>query len=246
MTSFAVIIFSLVSLLLLWGCNSFSVPDITNSLRPSKTPSLQLWAVTPCDGNDHHLTKLLAGSAVSRRTAIGALGLSSLWTIRLAVSQPALAKTSPQDEADKLKIAKGYQRLSYLLDNWVQETTQCGVSDNPYVSAGGCERTPLKVMDYLGYRNINDPLFKAEKTMRRLENLVPSDRQIEYLEAIEQWVEAADEGSGMAYISSWGEANPGGGKDRVALFIERARKNVIDSRDSLATVMEILDISEIK
>jgi len=36
----------------------------------------------------------------------------------------------------------------------------------------------------------------------------------------------------------------GGGKDRVELFIERARKNVIDSRDSLATVIEILGINE--
>jgi hypothetical protein len=27
----------------------------------------------------------------------------------------------------------------------------------------------------------------------------------------------SEEGSGMAYISSWVESNPGGGKDRVAL-----------------------------
>lgn len=46
----------------------------------------------------------------------------------------------------------------------------------------------------------------------------------------------------MAFVSSWGEANPGGGKDRVQLFIERAKKNVIASRDGLGTVIEILDL----
>lgn len=160
----------------------------------------------------------------------------------VAFGPPIVWAKSPVDD-DKAKILQGYQRLNYLLDNWVGETTICGRDDNPYTAAKGCERTPLKVMDYLGYRNTNDPLFKADKTMRRLESLVPADRQVDYLEAMEKWSEAADEGSGMAYISSWGEANPGGGKDRVELFIERARKNVIDSRDSLRTVIEILNIT---
>ena len=65
-------------------------------------------------------------------------------------------------------------------------------------------------MSYLGYKDMKDPLFKAEKTMRRLEYLVPADRETEYIEAVEKFSEAADEASGMAYISSWGEANPGG------------------------------------
>ena len=169
-------------------------------------------------------------------------GISTAFAVRI---DPAAATTvNTQEEVDKSKLYNGYLRLNFLLDNWVAETTVCGMSDNPYISSGGCERTPLKVMDYLGYRNINDPLFRADKTMRRLENLVPSDREVEYLEAIEKWQEAAEEGNGMAYISSWGEANPGGGKDRVNLFIARAKKNVIDSRDSLATVIDILGIQK--
>jgi len=182
----------------------------------------------------------------SRRNAIAimaeCIGLSTAFLVTNV--DTAMAKGSSQEEDDKIKIYKGYERLNYLLDNWVKETTVCGVSDNPYISEGGCERTPLKVMDYLGYRNINDPLFRADKTMRRLESLVPPDRVVDYLEAIEKWQEAAEEGNGMAYISSWGEANPGGGKDRVALFIERAKKNVVDSRDSLATVIDILNIKK--
>lgn len=39
-----------------------------------------------------------------------------------------------------------------------------------------------------------------------------------------------------------GEANPGGGKDRVELFIERSKKNVMIAHDSLAKVIDILDL----
>lgn len=46
----------------------------------------------------------------------------------------------------------------------------------------------------------------------------------------------------MAFVSSWGEANPGGGKDRVDLFLARSKTNVIVARDSLETVMRILDL----
>lgn len=134
--------------------------------------------------------------------------------------------------------------MSYLLENWEQETTICGKGgDNPYTGARGCDRTPLKVMDYLGYKSMKDPLFKADKTMRRLEELVPADKEAEYLEAVEKYSLAAEEASGMAFVSSWGEANPGGGKDRVELFIERSKKNVIDARESLATIIDILQLA---
>ena len=61
-------------------------------------------------------------------------------------------------------------------------------------------------------------------------------------DAIDIWMEKSEEGNGLAFISSWGEANPGGGKDRVALFIERSRKDVIESRDVLATAIRILNL----
>eukprot|EP00543_Licmophora_paradoxa_P001985 CAMPEP_0202457100 /NCGR_PEP_ID=MMETSP1360-20130828/14194_1 /ASSEMBLY_ACC=CAM_ASM_000848 /TAXON_ID=515479 /ORGANISM="Licmophora paradoxa, Strain CCMP2313" /LENGTH=260 /DNA_ID=CAMNT_0049077089 /DNA_START=36 /DNA_END=818 /DNA_ORIENTATION=- len=147
-----------------------------------------------------------------------------------------------QEEQDKANIVKGYKRLNYLLDNWEKETTVCKTgNDNPYL---GCERTPMKVMEYLGYRSMNDPLFKAEKTMMRLEPLVPSKFESEYLDAMERWSEKADEGSGIAYISSWGESNPGGGKDRIAYFIERSKSDVIECRDILGDIVRILDLEK--
>jgi len=98
-------------------------------------------------------------------------------------------------------------------------------------------------MDYMGYKSMEDPLFKADKTMRRLEFLVPAGREADFLDAVEKWAEAAEEASGMAYVSSWGEANPGGGKDRVEYFIERSKKNVVDARDSLRAAIDILKLA---
>jgi hypothetical protein len=100
----------------------------------------------------------------------------------------------------------------------------------------------LKFFQYLGYKSMDDPLFKADKTLRRLEALVPPEDEDEYLEAVDTWTEKADEGSGMAYVSSWGESSPGGGKDRIAFFIERSKNDVIACRDSLAIAARILRI----
>lgn len=100
-------------------------------------------------------------------------------------------------------------------------------------------------MEYLGFKSTNDPLFKADTTMMRLKDVIPtynSNREAEYYEAIDLFVQNSEEANSMAFVSSWGEANPGGGKDRVRLFIERSKKNVMASRDGLRTVMEILDL----
>ena len=97
-------------------------------------------------------------------------------------------------------------------------------------------------MDYLGFKSTDHPLFKADKTMMRLYSLAPASKDAEFVEAVERYNENAEEASSMAFVSSWGEANPGGGKDRVEIFIERSKKNVIVARDSLETVIRILDL----
>lgn len=154
----------------------------------------------------------------------------------------ANAAESQQDKLDKENLVKGYKRLQYLLDNWEKETTICGRTDNPYI---GCERTPEKVMAYLGFKSMNDPLFRADKAMFRLQKYVDSDLEIDYIEAVELFSEKAEEASNTAFISSWGEANPGGGKDRVEMFIERSRKQVETAKDSLGTAIKLLGL-EIK
>lgn len=105
---------------------------------------------------------------------------------------------------------------------------------------GLCERTPEKVMEYLGYKSMNDPLFRADKTLSRLQTLVDEDNYVDFMEAMERYNEKAEEASNTAYLSSWGEANPGGGKDRIEFFIERSKKQVEIARDSLGAIIKIV------
>ena len=121
---------------------------------------------------------------VSRRTWFGQV-TCALITTTAGVAQPAFAATT-QDDKDKANILKGYQRLNHLLDNWDDETTICKTgNDNPYL---GCDRTPVKIMEYLGYKNTGDPLFKADKTMLRLSELVPAKFEEEYQDAMDTWI----------------------------------------------------------
>eukprot|EP00588_Corethron_pennatum_P010453 CAMPEP_0194269948 /NCGR_PEP_ID=MMETSP0169-20130528/4033_1 /TAXON_ID=218684 /ORGANISM="Corethron pennatum, Strain L29A3" /LENGTH=240 /DNA_ID=CAMNT_0039011807 /DNA_START=113 /DNA_END=835 /DNA_ORIENTATION=- len=178
---------------------------------------------------------------IDRRSAALSAISTLLFLGNPLLSAPAYAAADPRVAEDKKKIVDGYLRLTYLLDNWEKETTVCGRTDNPYI---GCERTPEKVMEYLGFKSMKDPLYRADKTLIRLGALVPNDSKSQsvYQDALDLFVEKAEEGNGMAFISSWGEANPGGGKDRIELFIERSKKDVIDSRNALSTVARILDL----
>jgi len=89
---------------------------------------------------------------------------------------------------------------------------------------------------------MNDPLFRADKTLMKLQRIVPDEYDSQFQDALDTWMEKAEEGNGMAFVSSWGEANPGGGKDRVELFIERSKNDVIEAKDSLGTVIKILGL----
>ena len=62
---------------------------------------------------------------------------------------------------------------------------------------------------------------------------------------VDRWAEKADNGNIMAYVSSWGEANPGGGQDEIARYLEKSRKEVLQSANLLKTIMDILGIPKI-
>ena len=159
-------------------------------------------------------------------------------TTTVAVITSAPLPAFADAKADIQKLEQGYAQLDYLVDNFEKETTVCGRSDNPYI--GLCERTPVKVMESMGFKSTKHPLFQADKTMIRLQSLVPSDRASDYIDAVERWTEAAEEASGIAYVSSWAEANPGGGKDRVEFYIQRSKNNVIQAKDALRVALDLL------
>merc|ERR1712060_588656 len=106
----------------------------------------------------------------------------------------------------------------------------------------GCIRDPLVVQSYMGFKSMKDPLFKIDQIMVKAQPLVTGD-QDKYAEAVERWIEKANDGNVMAYVSSWGEANPGGGESEVKRYLEKSRKGVVESVDILKTIGDLLQIS---
>lgn len=214
----------LVSLSSAWGFGNVLSSSGKQSMRSSET------AVSHAAQNQ------------SRRDFFASLFFAATTTLLAPLpGHAAGAAATSQQQKDKDNIVKGYNRLQYLLDNWEKETTVCKTGQET-TFGDKCERTPTVVMEYLGFKSTSDPLFKADAAMLRLKDLVPSEREVEFYDAVDLFAQNAEEANGMAFVSSWGEANPGGGKDRVQLFIERSKKNVIASRDSLKTVMDILEL----
>ena len=65
----------------------------------------------------------------------------------------------------------------------------------------------------------------------------------------EEWIEATEglasqiaKINELAYTSSFGEYNPGGGKDQIAKYLELARGEVVLMRDSLKDILTILGV----
>lgn len=134
-------------------------------------------------------------STLSTRRQAFVKASQALGALSLLGGNPNPSFAAKDDLAsDKEKIRAGYKRLNYLVDNWEKETTDCKTKTQYSSASSECERTPLVVQYYLGYRSTEDPLFRADKTMRRLEVLVPSGSEVDYLEAMEKFNEKAEEG----------------------------------------------------
>ena len=74
-------------------------------------------------------------------------------------------------------------------------------------------------------------------------SLVESDRDFERLTVLmEKWNNKADDGNVMAYVSSWGEANPGGGQDNILRYLNKSRDGVKEAADLLKEICGILKV----
>lgn len=90
---------------------------------------------------------------------------------------PALAATPPTPQ-ELAKLQKGHARIQYLLENWDAETQVCGklvMSDSERkqvvrtegAGSAGCEKTPLNVQAFLGYKSTEDPLIERINSWSR-------------------------------------------------------------------------------
>jgi len=162
------------------------------------------------------------------RRAAFALGAQTLTAALLA--RPGVARAEGQDPQDFARVGKGLKEVQFLLDNWSKETT------NP--TSG--EMDPDRVRLYLGLRTTSSPLFQFEKLLKAAVNEIPDDRFEDWIAASEGYSSAVAKVNELAFTSSFGEYNPGGGKDQVAKYLELARGEVINCRDALKTIDELI------
>ena len=100
------------------------------------------------------------------------------------------------------------------------------------------------MQEYLGYKSIDDPLFKADKLMLKAVSLVDDSvmDEADYVDLVEQYRDKADQVSLLAYTSSWGEANPNGGKETVDEYLETTRQVVLETESLLRKVLGALKL----
>ena len=88
-----------------------------------------------------------------------------------------------------------------------------------------------------------DPLFQIEKVFDKVKYMDIDPDQIEnFFEAAEEWNSAVNMSNSMAFISQFGEYNPGGGKDEVLKYLEEARKQVITAKGALKKIIDALGL----
>jgi hypothetical protein len=183
------------------------------------------------------------------RSVVVAISGTSL----LGSGSAAVAAGIPLPE-ELSKLQRGHARVTYLLQNWDELTSSCG--SKFYFSAdeskqvvrteggggGTCDKTPLKVQEYMGYKSTEDPLYRADKLMLRAVPLVDPGKTDAFLDAVEKYREKADQTAMMAYTSSWGEANPNGGKEVVDAYLDRTKEDVVATESALRQILGYLEL----
>eukprot|EP00549_Striatella_unipunctata_P021696 CAMPEP_0118674548 /NCGR_PEP_ID=MMETSP0800-20121206/950_1 /TAXON_ID=210618 ORGANISM="Striatella unipunctata, Strain CCMP2910" /NCGR_SAMPLE_ID=MMETSP0800 /ASSEMBLY_ACC=CAM_ASM_000638 /LENGTH=167 /DNA_ID=CAMNT_0006569757 /DNA_START=229 /DNA_END=732 /DNA_ORIENTATION=- len=136
-----------------------------------------------------------------------------------------------REELNRIKV--GYEGIEYLLANFDKETTICREN------GGECKRDAEPVRRYLGLRSTTDPLFQIEKVFNKVKymELEDPDKLETFFEATEEFNSAINLSNSMAFVSQFGEYNPGGGKDEVLKYLNEAKKQVVTVRDSLKVII---------
>lgn len=125
-----------------------------------------------------------------------------------------------------------------MLDNWSQETTDCTSS-----GLGVCNDAPDKVRYYFGLRTTDHPLFQLDKLYAKAQDKLPDDVDFEaWIEATEGLASQIAKINELAYTSSFGEYNPGGGKEQVRKYLLLCKEQVEMSKTSLETMIKLLKL----
>ena len=135
------------------------------------------------------------------------------------------------------RFVKSLEGVNFLLDNWEKETTECTTGN------GVCVDSPDKVRYYFGLRTTDHPLFQLDKLYNKAQDKLPDDVDFEaWIKATEDLASQIAKINELAYTSSFGEYNPGGGKEQVRKYLLLAKEEVVQARDSLQTMVTLLKL----
>lgn len=194
-------------------------------------------------------------SLLINRRNIFELAIKSSAVSALVVGMPSKSSAAAPSAVDLKRLQVGHSRVRYLLENWDKLTQTCNnramsTTESKQIvrteggGGGFCEKNPLVVQEYLGYKSTTDPLFKADSLMLKAVPLVDKSvmDEADYVDLVEQYREKADYTSLLAYTSSWGEANPNGGKEAVDDYLDKTKEVVIETEVLLRKVLKALQL----
>mmetsp|Transcript_21767 Transcript_21767/g.45958 ORF Transcript_21767/g.45958 Transcript_21767/m.45958 type:complete len:265 (+) Transcript_21767:162-956(+) len=201
------------------------------------------------DNEISHRMPLASRRQIFELATKGALATS------LMIGMPSASMAAVPSPTDLKRLQLGHSRVQYLLKNWDKLTEVC---DNKAMSSteakqvvrteggggGFCDKNPLVVQEYLGYKSTTDPLFKADSLMLKAVPLVDESvmDEADFVDLVEQYREKADQTALLAYTSSWGEANPNGGKEAVDDYLDKTKEVVQETEGLLRKVLNALQL----
>mmetsp|Transcript_6497 Transcript_6497/g.18621 ORF Transcript_6497/g.18621 Transcript_6497/m.18621 type:complete len:199 (+) Transcript_6497:67-663(+) len=189
------------------------------------------------------LASLLSANALSRegfrrRDAISAATFGVAGGL-LSQVQPSFAAGSPPTKEELARITTGYKQITDLLNNFEEATTTCREN------GGECKRDAEPIRRVLGLRSTTDPLFQIEKVFNKVKYM-DEDLDLEvFFEATEDWNSAMTLSNSMAFISQFGEYNPGGGVEEVLKYLNESKKAVIVAQNALKRIIDTLKLEEV-
>ena len=186
--------------------------------------------------NSNKNNNVLNTQQSSRRTALAWIAASSAAVLSQSPQAAFAAGQAPTPE-ELARVKTGYEQIQYLLANFDQETTVCREN------GGECKRDSDAIRRALGLRSTTDPLFQIEKVFAKVKYMdIDPDELEPFFEAVEEWDSAVSMSNSMAFISAFGEYNPGGGQDQVLKFLNESKKQVLAAEKALGTIIGILKL----
>lgn len=167
--------------------------------------------------------------------------------------EPARAvRFKPVGEKELSKLKTGYVNLETLVADWEKATRVCSnqiekqALETAVVGAGQlpCEANANVVREKFGMRSLTANLYNTEQLWKDIQmaDMVPSGQDDRFQDLIEDFEKYKREADEWAFTSTWGEANPGGGKDKVEEYLVKSKDYTMKATKALKEIVQILKL----